>query len=92
MDEGSGRIELDCGIACNRICAWLDDELALTRGSSAWVYVSDGGRCLVETHALEPRAFGRIALERTSLVISGDEQAIASFRKLLTLRFASAGG
>lgn len=92
MNDGTSRIELDCGIAHERIRAWLEDELALDEASGAYAYLEDGSRCRVEIRALDPRAFGSISLERTSLVVSGENRAVASFRRLFELRFVSAGG
>jgi hypothetical protein len=85
-------IDLDCGIAYGRIAGWLDDELALPSENNAWTYACDGGSCRVAIEPLENRSFGLISLERTHLLVQGDETALASFYKLFTLRFLSAGG
>ena len=96
MTSERERIEVDCGIACERIRTWLDDELSLERRpageSDVWVFTAEGGRCVIEIAPLEPRTLGRVAIERTSVAITGDDSTIARFRKLFTLRFVSAGG
>ena len=81
-------MELDCGIAKARIDTWLDDELGL----EGRVFHFDGQSCDVATTALESRPLGAIELERTSLQVEGDLQAIEEFMRLFTLRFMSAGG
>ncbi len=81
-------MELDCGIAKARIDAWLDDELCL----EGRVFNCEGKTCTVATAALESRPLGAIKLERTSLHVEGEPQAVEEFMRLFTLRFMSAGG
>ena len=85
-------IDLDCGISYARIASWLDDELALPRDQKRWLYVHGNESCLVALEPLENRTLGNISLERTHLTVDGDPVAIATFEKLFTLRFISAGG
>ena len=88
----AGHLDLDCGISHARIAAWLDDELRLPRDRRGWTFSVGYHACLVEVSPLESRALGPIALERARLTASGDAEALASFEKLFTLRFISAGG
>ena len=86
-------MELDCGIRKERIDTWLDDELRLERGcGDAWVFRFEKAECQVETAALESRPLGTIELERTKVVVDGDDAAVDEFMRLFTLRFVSAGG
>lgn len=91
-------IDADCGIACSRIEAWLNDELSLPFEDGAWAYSCEGGVCRVSATPLAPRllsrsrAVGALALERTRLVAKGDREALVQFDRLFTLRFISAGG
>ena len=85
-------MELDCGIAKARIDAWLDDELGLAREGERRSFRFRGEACAVATAALEGRSLGAIELERTSLKVEGDPQAVEEFMRLFTLRFMSAGG
>ena len=88
----TGRIDLDCGIAYARIATWLDDELALPRDESRWVFHDAGKTCRISLELLENRMFRHVSIERTRLVAEGDAEVLASFEKLFTLRFISAGG
>ena len=85
-------LDLDCGIAYGRIALWLDDELALPRENGHWTYSVNSRACRIELEPLESRAFGNISIERTRLTACGDAEALASFERLFTLRFISAGG
>ena len=87
-------IDLDCGIAFSRISTWLDCELELTRGDDGWIYRIGQSTCLVRAEPLESRPLGtlRLALERTHVMATGDQEALAAFNKAFTLRFISAGG
>ena len=85
-------MELDCGIACKRIEAWLDNELSLPREGDAWMFSCDEGSCRVEAVAQESRTLGTIALERTLVRVEGNPPATEAFMRLFTLRFMSAGG
>ncbi|MBQ9004592.1 MAG: hypothetical protein IJ087_22370 [Eggerthellaceae bacterium] len=85
-------MELDCGIPRARLVAWLDDELALDRTEDAWRFSCEAGPCTIALAPLAPRRLGTLEFERTSIVLSGDRDAIESFLHLFTLRFASAGG
>ena len=89
-------LDFDCGIAYTRIASWLDDELRLPRHDGTWLYKpkppNDQGSCIIRLEPLESRALGAIALERTRLTARGNAEALASFERLFTLRFISAGG
>ena len=85
-------LDLDCGISHARIASWLDGELGLPRTKSGWTFSLGNRTCLVEVSPLESRVLGTIALERAHLTASGDDEALAAFEKLFTLRFISAGG
>ena len=85
-------IDLDCGIAMNRITRWLDDELALPAVGDSWVYRENQHACTIQVRPLANRRIATLSLERTHLLAQGDATAIESFRKLFTLRFISAGG
>ena len=91
-----GGIDLDCGIAYMRIAGWLNEELALKheneRKDNLWLYTAHGCVCRIQAEPLESRKLGRVALERTRLRVVGDKEALASFERLFTLRFISAGG
>lgn len=85
-------MELDCGIARKRIVGWLNDELSLAREGRAWVFEADGKTCRITADELENRTLGVVSLERTLVVVEGDETTIDAFMRLFTLRFLSAGG
>lgn len=85
-------MELDCGIARRRIVGWLNDELSLARDGRAWVYEADGKECRITAEELENRTLGTVSLERTLVVVEGDEATTDAFMRLFTLRFISAGG
>ena len=91
-----GGIDLDCGIAYTRIAGWLNEELALKREgegeNGAWLFAVQERVCRIQAEPMERRKLGRVELERTRLRAAGDEEALASFEKLFTLRFISAGG
>ena len=78
----ANRIDLDCGISYARIATWLDDELGLPHERECWVY----------TLEMQNRPLGAVRLERSHLTAHGDRDALASFEKMFTLRFISAGG
>ena len=88
----ANRIDLDCGISYARIASWLDDELALPREQECWVYTLGDQTCTIALEPLEDRPLGAVRLERSHLTVHGDPDALASFEKLFTLRFISAGG
>ena len=88
----ANRIDLDCGISYARIATWLDDELALPREQECWVYTLGDQTCTIALEPLEDRPLGAVHLERSHLTVHGDPDALASFEKLFTLRFISAGG
>ena len=88
----ANRIDLDCGISYARIASWLDDELALPREQECWVYTLGAQTCTIALEPLEDRPLGAGHLERSHLTVHGDPDALASFEKLFTLRFISAGG
>ncbi len=88
----ANRIDLDCGISYARIASWLDDELALPREQECWVYTLGDQTCTIALEPLEDRPLGAVHLERSHLTVHGDPDALASFEKLFTLRFISAGG
>ena len=88
----ANRIDLDCGISYARIASWLDDELALPREQECWVYTLGGQTCTIALEPLEDRPLGAVRLERSHLTAHGERNALASFEKLFTLRFISAGG
>ena len=88
----ANRIDLDCGISYARIASWLDDELALPREQECWVYTLGDQTCTIALEPLEDRPLGAVRLERSHLTTHGERNALASFEKLFTLRFISAGG
>ena len=88
----ANRIDLDCGISYARIASWLDDELALPREQECWVYTLGDQTCTIALEPLEDRPLVAVHLERSHLTVHGDPDALASFEKLFTLRFISAGG
>ena len=88
----ANRIDLDCGISYARIASWLDDELALPRERGCWVYTLETQTCTIALEPLDDRPLGAVHLERSHLTVHGDPDALASFEKLFTLRFISAGG
>ena len=88
----ANRIDLDCGISYARIASWLDDELSLPRERECWVYTLEMQTCTIALEPLEDRPLGAVHLERSHLTVHGDPDALASFEKLFTLRFMSAGG
>ena len=88
----ANRIDLDCGISYARIASWLDDELGLPRERECWVYTLEMQTCTISLEPLEDRPLGAVHLERSHLTAHGDPDALASFEKLFTLRFMSAGG
>ena len=88
----ANRIDLDCGISYARIASWLDDERALPREQECWVYTLGDQTCTIALEPLEDRPLGAVHLERSHLTVHGDPDALASFEKLFTLRFISAGG
>lgn len=85
-------MELDCGIQRKRIVSWLRDELALPREGQAWLFEADGKACRITTDELESRRLGTVDLDRTLVVVEGDDEAEEAFMRLFTLRFMSAGG
>lgn len=85
-------LDFDCGIAYERLFAWLDEELALARSDGNWTFEDGGSTCTVALEPLENRSFARLELERAHLVVRGHAEAVATFEKLFTLRFMSAGG
>lgn len=85
-------IDLDCGIATQRIVTWLEDELALPALDDGWEFSIGQSTCTVAAQPLEARSLGAVRLKRTRLIASGDEEALEEFSKLFTLRFISAGG
>ena len=92
LRNGPNYIDLDCGIACNRITAWLGDELGLTSQDGCWIYRDGQFSCEIQATPLEKRMLGAIGLERTHLTARGDAEALDSFQVSFTLRFMSAGG
>ena len=88
----ANRIDLDCGISYARIASWLDDELGLPHERKCWVYTLGDQTCTIALEPLEDRPLGAVHLERSHLTVHGDPDALASFEKLFTLRFISAGG
>ena len=88
----ANRIDLDCGISYARIASWLDDELALPCNQERWTYALGTQTCAITLEPLEDRPLGAVRLERSHLTVHGDPDALASFEKLFTLRFISAGG
>lgn len=92
LTADANRIDLDCGISYARIASWLDDELALPREQECWVYTLEMQTCTIALEPLEDRPLGAVRLERSHLTALGDRDALASFEKLFTLRFISAGG
>ena len=100
---GDGRtLNLDCGIAYARIASWLDDELHLPYLDGRWLYRPESSfdqenrqetsTCTIALEPLESRPLGAIVLERSHLTAQGNPDALASFERLFTLRFISAGG
>ena len=85
-------LDFDCGIAYERLFVWLDEELALARSNGSWTFDDRGSTCTVTLEPLESRSFAHLELERTHLEASGQAAAVATFEKLFTLRFMSAGG
>ena len=93
MAEKPQNITLDCGIAYARIEAWLASELGLAcETDGRWTFETDDATCAVALQPLPPRTVGAVSLERTQLVVSGNNAAAEAFMKLFTLRFVSAGG
>ena len=92
LTADANRIDLDCGISYARIASWLDDELALPRERGCWIYTLGTKACAIALEPLEDRPLGAVRLERSYLTAHGDRDALASFEKLFTLRFISAGG
>ncbi len=88
----ANRIDLDCGISYARIATWLDDELGLPHERECWVYTLEMQTCTIALEPLEDRPLGAVHLERSHLTVHGGPDALASFEKLFTLRFISAGG
>lgn len=91
MNDGA-LLDLDCGISCMRITAWLDAEPAFAREQDAWLFGKGEDACRIEATPLASREVGPVTLERTHLVARGSEAAVAAFRRAFTLRFLSAGG
>ncbi|MBQ9068122.1 MAG: hypothetical protein IJ131_03535 [Eggerthellaceae bacterium] len=85
-------IELDCGIAQQRIVSWLEGELRLPHEDDGYRYSHEGTTCIARTQPLENRTVGTVSIERTALYIEGEADAVAAFMHLFTLRFISAGG
>ena len=85
-------LDLDCGIAYERIATWLASELALPKSGPAWVFEHASRSCTVELCELEPRMLRTLSLERCRLIARGDDAAVEEFERLFTLRFVSAGG
>lgn len=85
-------MELDCGIAYQRIASWLDDELSLPYENGTWTFAFNGKACQVKAAPLPSRTLGKFGLERTQVAIGGDPTALDEFYRLFTLRFISAGG
>ena len=87
------RIEIDCGIAYERLASWLDAELAAVQDSKgAWLVPFGQSSCEVMLDALPPQALGSLELERTRMVAQGRVEAIDSLKRRFDLRFLSAGG
>ena len=84
----------DCGIGYKRLASWLEDELALPKNGSAWVFFCnrDGTACRVRIDPLPERTVAGLKLPRTYLTAEGGESAVEEFHRLFTLRFISAGG
>ena len=85
-------MELDCGISCERITAWLDAELGLRREGDGWAFSVAGTSCHVTATPIAGRAIGRVEIERTLLRADGAQEAADELQRLFILRFASAGG
>ena len=92
LTADANRIDLDCGISYARIASWLDDEMALPHVQDCWVYTLEMKTCTSAREPFEDRPLGAVRLERSHLTALGDRDALASFEKLFTLRFISAGG
>ncbi|HAM14541.1 MAG TPA: hypothetical protein DCP91_01475 [Eggerthellaceae bacterium] len=92
LAENDGHLDLDCGIAYDRIASWLEDDLALPRSDGRWMFHRNGGTCSIALEPLESRAFRNVCIERTRLMAEGEPDALESFERLFTLRFISAGG
>ena len=91
-DFGGNVIDLDCGIAAYRLRTWLDEELALPRCAAGWNYTEGASSCRVRLEPMERSSWGPVSIERTRLLAHGAPEALASFHRLFTLRFLSAGG
>ena len=72
-------VNLDCGIAYERLQGWLEDELGLPEEDGGYAFACKDARCMVR-------------IERTSLHIEGSSAAVEPFMRAFTLRFISAGG
>ena len=85
-------VNLDCGIAYERLQGWLEDELALPCEDGAYAYRFGSAGCSVRIEPLEPRCIGRVSIQRTGLHVEGSSVAVEPFMRAFTLRFISAGG
>ena len=85
-------LDLDCGIAYERIEQWLSEGLGLSCDGTCWVFYEGDQTCCIQLERLEPRMHSLIGLERTRLLAEGDAAALERFERLFTLRFLSAGG
>ena len=92
MERPVKTIDLDCGIAFERIESWLNDELELPRSGQSRIFADQGETCSIRIEPLEQRTLGLVSIERTHLIAQGSPGAVESFEKLFTLRFISAGG
>ena len=85
-------VNLDCGIAYERLQGWLEDELGLPEEDGGYAFACKDARCMVRIEPAEPRPIGQVRIERTSLHIEGSSAAVEPFMRAFTLRFISAGG
>ena len=93
--DAHGRLDLDCGIALNRIATWLDADLACPRNGDAWHFQNEEAACTIELTDLGSHALSThdaMQVQRTRLLATGNAQAIESFCHQFVLRFISAGG
>lgn len=85
--------DVDCGLEVPKLSSWIAESFnAREVGSLRWMVELDGAACIVELTRCEPRTVGRLMLPRTRMRVEGHPQALAEYKRLFMLRFASAGG
>ena len=93
MKDEVAIFDADCGLEVAKLSSWIAESLnAREVGSLRWMVELDGAACIVELTRCEPRTVGGLMLPRTRMHIEGHPQALAEYKRLFMLRFASAGG